>query len=147
MKVEIVIDPACEETTATIVACRYSQELEELKVSLLAQASTDKVVAFDDGGVRLLSLREILRFYTKNGKIFCDTLNATYAIRMKLYEVESRTHVCQFIKISRSEIVNLDYVVRLDLSFAGTIALVMSDKKISYVSRRYLKNFKQVLGL
>ena len=42
---------------------------------------------------------------------------------------------------------NLDYVEKLDLSFTGTIALKMKDGKVTYVSRRNIKKFKEILGI
>lgn len=146
MKVEIVIDEAYSETTVKIFAKQYSNDLDELKANLL-QRGTDKLVVFDETSVRLLDSNDILRFYTENGKVYLDTLQGTYVTRLKMYELEAKLDAKKFRQISRSEIVNLDYVLRLDLSFSGTIALEMKDKKNSYVARRYLKEFKEALGL
>lgn len=74
-------------------------------------------------------------------------MNNTYTTRLRLYQLEDRLPKKQFIKISRSEIVNLDYVKSLDLSFSGTIALELKNGQVTYVSRRSLKNFKEALGL
>nr|WP_330379950.1 LytTR family DNA-binding domain-containing protein [Roseburia intestinalis] len=52
-----------------------------------------------------------------------------------------------FIRISNSEIINLKEVKKFDLSFSGTICVSMSDKTVTYVSRRYVRKIKQVLGL
>lgn len=146
MKVEIVIDEQCTETTVKIIAKQYNQELEEIKANLL-ERGTDKLIGFLNKEVCLLDCNKILRFYTEDSKVYCDTGKQKYQLRLKMYELENKLNAKKFIKISRSEIINLDYVARLDLSFTGTIALEMKDKKIVYVARRYLKEFKDALGL
>ena len=52
-----------------------------------------------------------------------------------------------FVRISNSEIVNLKKVKSLDLSFAGTICMELSNGDVSYVSRRYVSKIKKILGL
>ena len=51
------------------------------------------------------------------------------------------------VRISNSEIVNLDYVTALDLSLAGTIRMTLDHSVNTYVSRRYVKRIKEALGL
>ena len=51
------------------------------------------------------------------------------------------------MRISRFDIINLDYVKKLDLSFTGTIAVEMKNGDVVYVSRRNLRGFKEALGL
>lgn len=146
MKVEITIDETCPETNVKITASHYTPELEELKANLLAHA-TNKLVGFMDKEARLFDWSEIIRVYTEGNKIYCSTIKGNYQTRLTMRELENILPARQFIKISRSEIVNLDYVVRLDLSFAGTIALEMRNKSVSYVARRHLKEFKKALGM
>jgi DNA-binding LytR/AlgR family response regulator len=64
-----------------------------------------------------------------------------------MYELEEKVKSAAFIRISQGELVNLDFIKRLDLSYKGTIALKLTTKDISFVSRRNLENFKKVLGI
>ena len=52
-----------------------------------------------------------------------------------------------FVRISHLEIVNLKKVKNLDLSFVGTICMELSNGDMCYVSRRYVKKIKKVLGI
>ena len=49
--------------------------------------------------------------------------------------------------MSHSEIVDLNKVSALDLSITGTIKMTLEGNVTVYVSRRYVKKIKQVLGL
>lgn len=146
MNVEIFIDENYPETTVKIYAKTYSKDLEWIKDQLLGHPQ-DKITAFMDDQVQILAYQDILRFYSLDNKVYLDTMKSTYTTRLRLYQLEDRLPKKQFIKISRSEIVNLDYVKGLDLSFTGTIALELKNGQVSYVSRRSLKNFKEALGL
>lgn len=146
MKVEIVIDESLDENKVTIYAKKYSKDIENLK-DMLTDRLLDKVVAFHDREIYILAFDEIIRIFAQDGEVFVKTSNKTYKVRLTLNELEKRLDNKKFIRISRSEIVNLDYIKRLDLSFIGTIAVELSNNEVSYVSRRRLKDFKKVLGL
>ena len=146
MNVEIFIDDQYEETTVKIYAKTYSKEIDWIKDQILGHPQ-DKITAFAGDNVEILAYKDILRFYGLDNKVYLDTMKTTYTTRLRLYQLEDRLPKKQFIKISRSEIVNLDYVKSLDLSFSGTIALELKNGQVTYVSRRSLKNFKEALGL
>lgn len=146
MRIEIQIDETMDETVVKILANRYSDEVERIKNRLL-EPNHHKLSAFRKEGVELIDYDEVVRFYSEDKKIMLETMNATYTTRLKLYELEERLRDLQFITISRSEIINLNYVKRLDLSFSGTIAVEFKNGATSYVARRHLKDFKKALGL
>lgn len=146
MKVEIIIDESIEETEVKIYAKEYSKDVENIR-DVLTEKFVDKIVAFKCREVFILSFDEIIRIYAQDKNVYIKTKDSTYTTRLTIYEFESRTDRRNFIRISRSEIVNLDYVKRLDLSFTGTIAVELANGDVSYVSRRKLKEFKKALGL
>ena len=100
-----------------------------------------------DGKIELLDQENIIRLYAENGKMFAKLDQATYQIRLRLYELEERLDNEKFVRISNSEIVNLKKVKGLDLSFAGTICMELENGEVSYVSRRYVSKIKKKLGL
>ncbi len=146
MKVEIIIDESIEETKVKIYSSKYSKEVENIK-DALSETLLDKIVAFQSKEVFILSFDEIIRIYAQDKSVYIKTKDNTYTTRLTIYEFESKADRRNFIIISRSEIVNLDYVKRLDLSFTGTIAVELANGDVSYVSRRKLKEFKKALGL
>lgn len=146
MKLEINIVPKIKETIVKIFADSMNSDV-LLVQSILESSSVNRLVGFKDDEVSLLEDKDIVRFFTDDKKIFAQTLNGDYLIRLRMYELEERFRSNTFIRISQGELVNLDYIKKLDLSFKGTIALEFSTGDISYVSRRSLKAFKNALGL
>lgn len=145
MKVEIIIDESLDESLVKIYAPSYNEDIENIKRSL-ETTNIDKILVFKDDEIYLLEYEEIIRCITKDKNVFIESKNGEYKSRMRLYELYERLNKNKFIKISRYEIINLDYVKKLDLSFKGTIAVEFKNGSISYVSRRYLKEFKKALG-
>lgn len=146
MKVEVIIDESLDENKVTIYAKKYSKDIENIR-DMLTDRLLDKIVAFYDKEIFILSFDEIIRVFAQDGDVFVKTNNKSYKVRLTLTELEKRLDKKKFIRISRSEIVNLDYIKRLDLPFIGTIAVEFTNDEVSYVSRRRLKDFKKILGL
>lgn len=95
----------------------------------------------------ILPLRDILRFYTENQKVLAQDGKNIYSTQEKLYELEERLKKEQFFRISKSEIVNLKKIKRLDMSITGTIKVILSDGTETYTSRRNVTKLKQCLGI
>lgn len=146
MKVEIIIDETIEETLVKIYSKTYSSKIEKIKNKVLG-FSNDLISVFKDDEVFLLDIKEIVRIYAEDKKVYVETSKDKFQTKLKIYELEDRLSSQKFIRISRSEIINLSFVDMLDLSFVGTIAVKLKNGKVSYVSRRNLKNFKEAVGL
>ena len=99
------------------------------------------------GQALLLPLGDILRFFADGKGVSCQTAGGVYAVRQRLYELEEELEDARFVRVSNSEIVNLNKVSALDLSLTGTIKLTLEGAAAVYVSRRYVRKIKQVLGL
>lgn len=144
MKVEIVLDEKYQETYVKIFTDKYNKEIENLEKSLV-NINNNVILGFKDDDAFVLDLKNIYRFFTEDKDVFIECRDYTYKSRLRMYEIEHRLNN-SFVRISRSEIINISYIKKLDLSFKGTIAVELNNGTVSYVSRRNLKNFKKVLG-
>lgn len=52
-----------------------------------------------------------------------------------------------FVRISNSEIISLRHCRGFDLKLTGTICVALTGGIVTYVSRRYMKQIRQALGL
>ena len=146
MKIEVRIEATCEETTVVIYTNRVTDEVQNL-ARRLSQDAPQVIVGFLEDEAMLLSQEEIYRVFAESGKVFAETENGRYQLRLRLYELEERLDGKRFVRISNAEIVNLGMVRGFDLSFAGTICVRMKNGTVTYVSRRYVSKIKQVLGI
>ncbi len=146
MQIEIKIDSEFKEPKAVIFTDKVTDEITEL-VRQLSDERSSIIAGFKDGTAELLELNDIFRIYSSNGKVYAETANGTFTLRLRLYEAEQRLDSQIFVRISNSEIINLKKVTNFDLSFVGTICVKLSNGTITYVSRRYVAKIKQILGI
>ncbi len=146
MQVEVKIEPSCQEPRIIILTDKMTEEINGL-VSRLSEDVPQVITGFKEDVLEVLEQSHIIRAYTSGGRVLAVTSQGEYALRLRLYELEKRLDKNSFVRISNSEIINLKKVKRFDLSFAGTICVVLSDGTLTYASRRYVPKIKQVLGI
>ncbi len=145
MQVELKISADCREPKAVIYAPRMTAEIAAL-MKRLSEDQPRMIAAFEEDTVTMLAFEEIYHVYASEGKVYAETKDKTYVLRLRLYELEERLG-SPFVRISNSEIINLNRVRNFDLSFAGTICVSLTNGTVTYVSRRYVKKIRQQLGL
>ncbi|MCD9067641.1 LytTR family DNA-binding domain-containing protein [Staphylococcus pasteuri] len=95
-----------------------------------------------------LKIENITTFRTFNKQVIAITKGEIYYIKYRLYELEQHLPT-SFIRISKSEIVNRDAIIKLQLEPNGLIRIYLNnlDNDFTYSSRRYLKSIKERLSL
>lgn len=95
-----------------------------------------------------LQLEAIYYFEADGNQIYCRTKENRYEIPRKLYEIEKMLIGEGFVRINKSCIVNILMVAEIFQWFNGRLLLKLRDfEKELEVSRFYVKNFKDFLGL
>lgn len=146
MNVEIKIDSSCQDTKVVIYTDKITDEINML-VRKISAEQPQILSGFDKERLTVLDQADIIRIYASGGKVFAVTENGEFALRLRLYELEERLDMRQFVRISNSEIINLKKVKEFDLSFTGTICVSFQDNTVTYASRRYVTKLKRLLGL
>ena len=145
MEIELRFDPELQQPKLILCAPHDSKELQSL-IRQLKGISLDPIRVWEEERSHLLPQNEFLRFYTEGKGVCAQTSAQTYTVRLRLYELEEQLDPLRFVRISNSEIVNLDCITAVDLSYTGTIRMTLSGGVSSYVSRRYVKKIKEVLS-
>lgn len=146
MQIEIQIDEKCEKPKIIIITDKMTEEVSEILKNLSAERE-QTIAGFKDDIVEVLEPDNLFRIYASNSKVFAQTDHGEYQLRLRLYELEQRLDRHSFVRISNSEIINLKKVKGFDLSFSGTICVMLSNGAVTYVSRRYVAKIKQILGI
>ena len=146
MEVEIKLDSTYTETKVIILTADMNEEVRIIAKNL-SENIPDIITGIKNGKVEMLEENDLIQVYANGGKVFAVTNKGEYALRKRLYEMEERLNQKQFVRISNSEVINLKKVEKFDLNFAGTICVRLSNGTVTYVSRRYVKKIKKLLGL
>ena len=147
MKVRARIDKSFEIPEIQVCNKELTLQVQQLVEDISAFVNEGIVVTDFRGEKIMLPIRDILRIYTENQRVMVQDAKGIYSTQEKLYELEERLDEGQFFRISKSEIVNLKKIKRLDLNITGTIKVILSDGTETYTSRRNVTKLKQILGL
>lgn len=146
MQIEIRIDEKYREPKIIVITDKMTEEVSEI-VKKLSEEREQTIAGFQDDIVEVLEPDRLFRIYASNSRVFAQTDHGEYQLRLRLYELEQRLDRHSFVRISNSEIINLKKVKGFDLSFSGTICVMLSNGTVTYVSRRYVAKIKQILGI
>lgn len=146
MQIEVRLDDSCPEPKVIVLTDRMTEEVSDI-LRKLSEENPRVIAGFADDKITLIEQTDIVRIYAADSKVFAVTDDREFRLRLRLYELEARLDRKLFVRISNSEIINLKKVNNFDLSFSGTICVSLSNGTVSYVSRRYVKQIKQVLGM
>ena len=139
------------------VATNISKEYKNIEVIINAPELTDEITAIansvmrisnsikqiigtKDNKIYLLTIDEIMYFYSEEKNNYCKTKNGIFKIKERLYELEEKLSKGDYVRISNSCIINLKYVDSFDTSIIGTIEVMFKDWSKEYVSRRRVKD-------
>ncbi len=109
MEIEIRIDPTREETKVIVVTDKITDEINAL-VRKLAEDTPQLLAGVQGDILKILDQHDVFRIYAESGKVFAETEEGVYLLRLRLYEVENRLDKNSFARISNSEIINLKKV-------------------------------------
>jgi len=147
MRVRARIDKNLDAPEIQVCNHELNQQVKQLVEDISAFVN-EGIAGTDFRGEKImLPTRDILRIYTENQRVMVQDANGVYSIQEKLYELENRLDEEQFFRISKSEIVNLKKIRRLDMSITGTIKVILTDGTETYTSRRNVTKLKQILGI
>ena len=146
MEIEIVIDQSQIEPKIIIKTSKLTQEVENI-MNIISQQNPSIISGIKDEKLEIIDENAIIAVFAQDGKVYADTKNGIYELKLRLYDLEYILDKTKFFRISKSEIINLKAVKNFDLSFTGTISVEMKNGKISYVSRRFVSKIKKILGV
>lgn len=146
MQIKIELNNAYKEPEIIILTDKMTDDIDRI-FKMLSDEKSQMIAGIKNDRIEVLEPNDIIRVYANSKKVFAVTDKGEYMLRLRLYEAEERLSLNQFVRISKSEIINLKKVNSFDLNFAGTICVRFFNNEVTYVSRRYVSEIKKVLGV
>ncbi len=147
MKLTVEIDPSVTEPEV-IIREREETSLVSRIVSLIQQYTQQEqpsITVYQSTTRSSVEQLEIIRVYTQERKLVIWTKDGAYYAKSTLRELEETLDEEWFVRISRYEIINLNWVTGFDLTVRGTIKVLLEDGSSAWVSRRYVRTVEQRL--
>ena len=144
MKITIETPKPGEEDEIIVRCADLDDSLLKLIQSLRAE---DKLTGYIEDKIVKLSLKDIFYFEAVDNKVFSYTAKETYEIHKKLYEIEQESTHTDFLRISKSAIVNVTKIAYVKPVFNGRFEAKLKNGETIIVSRQYVADLKKKLGI
>ncbi|WP_035178359.1 LytTR family DNA-binding domain-containing protein [Lentilactobacillus farraginis] len=97
--------------------------------------------------VLLVKTQDIILVDISGTQLFVYTPQRVISTTGRLYAFYARLKNMNFIQVSKHAILNVDHLISLEDSFAGGMTAILTGKLKTSVSRKYLSDLEQKLGL
>ena len=107
---------------------------------------TDLTGYLEDRIVRL-DYHDVCYFESNENRVFAYCSSDVYEIKYKLYELEDLFGPLDFVRCSKSLIVNMEKIECLSPLFSGKLEAHLKNGEKVVISRQYVHNLKAKLGI
>ena len=146
MNVNLFVSRDIEEPYADIHTNELTDNITKA-MSILESDDSNEMLAVKRGSdIALLEFSEIFMFRVEDKQVNVYTENQEYIIKKPLYQVEE-TLTSDFVRISKTTIVNLKKIKRVAPSLKGMMFIELKNGLKDNISRNYLPEFKRALDL
>lgn len=142
MKFKMIIDKTKDEEVV-VTAHGPSALTERIEQLVQEHTGTDRVAAFLEDDIKMLSFGQIACITVQDGKTYAiDTKGVQYRLKQRLYELEAILPA-SFIRINKSALANEAHIERFAANFSGAVDAVFRGGYREYVSRRCFAEIKR----
>lgn len=146
MKVNLFVSRDIEEPHADIHTNELTDNVSKA-ISILESDDSNEMLAVKRGSdIALLEFADVFMFRVEDRQVKVYTENDEYLIKKPLYQVEE-TLGSDFVRISKTTIVNLKKIERVAPSLKGMMFIQLKNGLKDNISRKYLPDFKRALDL
>ncbi len=146
MEIEIKINNKLQEDKVIFEVKEITDQISNL-IDIIKNSKQHKISVNLDEETYFINEDDIDAAYSNEGKVFIKTLDKEFVCKERLYELEKILSPSSFIRISNSEIINLDKVKSINTKLTGTIVITFYSGYKTYSSRRYIKKIKEALDI
>ncbi|MFG6384274.1 MAG: LytTR family transcriptional regulator DNA-binding domain-containing protein [Lachnospiraceae bacterium] len=145
MKVTI-IDIGPNEEEEIVIKCNFLNDDIVKLINHLKQGSR-KITVYKDGRIYFIIPEEVFYFESVDQKVFAYCESEVYQVKSKLYELIEELPNRDFIRISKSSILNLNQIKSLTPAFGGRYEALLKNGEKVIISRQYVGLLKEQLGV
>lgn len=129
-----------------IVRCA---SLDDRLMKLISDLKTDQtgLMGYLDDKIVKLSPKDIFYFESVDNKVFAYAGKSVYEVHKKLYEIEEEYAHTDFLRISKSAIVNVAKIAYIRPLLNGRFEAKLKNEEKIIISRQYVIELKKKLGI
>lgn len=129
-----------------IIRCAVPDE-DILQLIYTLKSHRDKLACLEDGSIVMVEPNSVYYFEAVDDKVFAYCESKVFEIKRKLYELEKQFENTDFLRVSKSVIINLSKINKLTPGFSGRLEAVLDNGERAIISRQYVPALKKKLGI
>lgn len=145
MKMTIVDIPPGEEEEIILRCSKIDENVMQLLNNFMTGST--KLHVYKEGKIYMIAPEEIYYFESVDQKVFAYCEREVYETKSRLYELEKELPPKDFLRATKSIILNLNKVQRLAPAFGGRFEALLNNGEKIIISRQYVGILKEKLGL
>ena len=145
MKIFIQENSTLEETEVTIHCKRISTEIESIisKLRIMDLKLTGRL----NNQTYILDAAKVLYIDVADKRTFFYTSGEVYETDLRLYELEEQLAALDFIRTSKSCIINFNQISSIKADLGGKLLVTLTNQEKLMISRQYAQIIKHKLGV
>jgi two-component system, LytTR family, response regulator LytT len=147
--VDYILKPFDEERIGkTLEKIKRMQKMgdQDFPISSMKNSPNGKIAVLVDERIILLTIDDIVYLESSEGKCTIETVDQKHKVSETLVVLEKKLTNTKFLRVHRSFIVNIDFIVEIEPWFNSTYNLIMKNGSKVPVSRTYVKGLRHILG-
>ena len=143
---DIQIVENIKEALQVVINCRQIDD-EVIRLKCHIELFDKKLQAKKDNELHLINSFDVLYFESVDNRTFLYTEDDVLEVKQRLYELEVILSDKDFIRISKSQIVNINKIKSLKPELNRTILATMCNGEQLYISRKYVQAIRNMLSI
>lgn len=144
MKIKFHIDEHLPEEKAEFWLRKMTEKIRQITEDLTSEK--DFVWCYQKGNAFSINFSDIYLIQVENEKTYVYTETENYLYKGRLYQIQQLLP-SDFVIASRSALVNYHKLDHLQILNDGNVDAILKNNLTVQISRRKIKNLKEVLGL
>lgn len=145
MKLNLEEDPDCPDIEVSILCPSIDKRVQALIAAI--NALELKLLGETNGDTLIVPAASVLYIETVDGRTFLYCKDTVLESRLRLYELEQLLVGTEFIRASKSVLVNFDFVRGLRPHGNARLQLLLSNGERLVASRQYAPAIRKKIGL
>ena len=135
-----------EEEDQIIIRCK---ELDETILKLISdlRMGQHKLTGIRDGNITMIDPAHVYYFEGVDNKVFLYCKQNVYETKLKLYEIEEQYKNTNYIRASKSVILNVAKIKSISPAYSGRFEATLFNGEKIVISRQYVPELKKKLGI
>lgn len=144
---KITIEALADGAEEEIIIRTNTMDSDIINLIYAVKAGRNRITAFYENEIVQLDSKEVYYFESVDNKVYACCEKKVFEIKQKLYELEEIYKQTDFVRISKSMIVNISKVSKIVPMFNGRLEGALCNGEKVIISRQYVANLKKKLGI